>query len=194
MRLRHCCNGPVSRWLSPVFSSSLVPDLLYNTARMQQVYRHAASILVLRPVEVCAPGGECQKIYQILLLHKPRKKDSWQLPQGGMEQGEDVTQAALRELKEEASLDGCRVIGKSERVYQYDFPDSFRRFRPDNVCGQKIEYVFALAPDNPQVVVDGKEVDAHAWIGIDQLTQYVRREEYLEIVRGLFEEAIRVLE
>src|SRR5437016_1222367 len=103
---------------------------------MSDVYRQAASILVLKPVEACIPGGECTTIYQILLLHKPRKKDSWQLPQGGIEAGESVSDAALRELKEEASLEGCRILGTSERVYQYDFPASFRRFRPDNIRGQ----------------------------------------------------------
>ncbi len=160
---------------------------------MSDHYRRAASILVLRPTEVCSPGAGCTTVYQLLLLHKPRKKDAWQLPQGGIEEGEDVTQAAVRELKEEASLEGCTVIGTSERVYQYEFPSSFRRFRPDDVCGQRIEYVFATAPQDPVVTVDGKEVDAYVWIPIEQLTKYVRRKEYLEIVRGLYEEALRAL-
>ena len=103
-------------------------------------YRPAASVLVLRP-----SGGQGMQ-YEILLLHKPRKNDAWQLPQGGVEEGESVTQAAIRELQEEAGLTECRLIGVSPRVYQYDFPASFRRFRPDDVCGQRIQYVFALAP------------------------------------------------
>lgn len=110
-----------------------------------------------------------------------------------MEEGEDVTQAALRELKEEAALTGCRVIGASERVYQYDFPASYRRFRPDNVCGQEIRFVFAVAPENPAVVVDGKEVDAYAWIDVSQLGTYMKRGEYLGIVEGLYQEAMRGL-
>lgn len=157
---------------------------------MQEVYRSAASILVLRPSEVCLPGGKCVTIYSILLLHKPRKKDSWQLPQGGVEGQENATEAALRELKEEAGLDGCKMLGVSQRVYQYDFPASFRRFRPDNVKGQRIEYVFALAPKDAKVQVDGVEVDSSVWVEVDQLGQYVKRSEYLEIVRGLYDEAM----
>ena len=157
------------------------------------IYRPAASILVLRPVEVCKPGGVCETIYSILLLHKPRKNDAWQLPQGGVEAGESVTEAALRELNEEASLTGCTVLGVSARVYQYDFPESFRRFRPDNVKGQRIEYVFALAPKDAKVTVDGKEVDSSVWVDLSQLTQYIKRGEYVEIVQGLYEEAIERL-
>ena len=160
---------------------------------MTDVYRRAASILVLRPVEVCKPGGVCETVYQILLLHKPRKKDAWQLPQGGVEAGEDVTQAALRELQEEAGLSGCRVIGTSERVYQYDFPASYRRFRPDNVKGQHISFIFALAPKDAVVTVDNKEVDGSVWIDLSQVPQYVKRGEYVEIVNGLYDEARRLI-
>ncbi len=149
---------------------------------MSDVYRSAASILVLRPVS----SGN----YQLLLLHKPRKRDAWQLPQGGVEQGEDTVQAALRELQEEASIRDCTVLGKSKTMYQYDFPASFRRFRPDNVCGQRIEYVFAVAPSDAQVTVDGKEVNGHEWIDISQLGKYIKRAEYVGLVKGLYEEAM----
>ena len=161
---------------------------------MSDVYRRAASILVLRPVDVCKPGGICETIYQILLLHKPRKRDAWQLPQGGMEEGESVTEAELRELTEEASLTGCRVLHVSDRVYQYDFPASYRRFRPDNVKGQHIAFVTALAQKDAAVTVDAKEVDAYAWVDVSQLSQYLKRGEYLGIVKGLFEEALGRME
>lgn len=159
---------------------------------MEDVYRHAASILVLRPVDpsttLRAGSG-----HQILLLHKPRKKDSWQLPQGGVEGNENVTEAALRELQEEAGLTGCTVIGTSEREYTYDFPPSFRRFRPDNVKGQLIKYVFALASKDAAVTVDGVEVDNSVWVGVDQLGQFIKRSEYLEIVKDLYNEALKIL-
>ncbi len=147
------------------------------------VYRSAASILVLR---IAVDGS-----HQLLLLHKPRKNDAWQLPQGGAEAGESTEQTAVRELFEEAGIRG-EVIGRSEHVYCYDFPESYRRFRPDNVCGQKIGFVFAVAPADVQVRVDDKEVDAHAWIGIDDLDRYIERREYRELVRELYGEAVEL--
>jgi 8-oxo-dGTP pyrophosphatase MutT (NUDIX family) len=158
---------------------------------MSDVYRQAASMLVLRPVSACGPDG-CDAIYQLLLLHKPRKNDSWQLPQGGVEEGETTEQTALRELMEEASIQSPRVLGKSKKVYQYDFPPSYRRFRRDNVCGQHIAYVFAAVPENASVTVDGKEVDAYAWIDIAQLSQYIKRPEYRTLVEELYGEAVKI--
>ena len=49
---------------------------------MEDCYRQAASLLVLRPAATAKAG------YELLLLHKPRKRDVWQLPQGGKEEGE----------------------------------------------------------------------------------------------------------
>jgi len=160
---------------------------------MTDVYRSAASILVLRPSEVCDRDGNCKTVYQILLLHKPRKKDSWQLPQGGVEQGETIEQAAVRELCEEAGIGDCQVLGKSPHVYQYDFPPSFRRFRPDNVCGQRIEYVFTVVDANTPVRVDQNEIDSYVWVDISQMPQYVKRKEYIDLVHALYEEALASL-
>jgi putative (di)nucleoside polyphosphate hydrolase len=150
---------------------------------MSDIYRKAASLVVLRS------AGEG---YQLLLLHKPRKKDAWQLPQGGVEGEESTEQAALRELKEEAGIEGVMVLGKSPDVYQYDFPQSFRRFRPDNVCGQRIEYIFTLAPEDAVVRVDGKEIDDHVWISLSELSRFVKRKEYLELTEKLYKEAVSV--
>lgn len=155
------------------------------------IFRQAASILVLRPLSVCTPDG-CD-VHQLLLVHKPRKKDAWQIPQGGMEQGESVKETAVRELKEEAGLSRCTVLGQSKRVYEYTFPASYRRFRPDNIKGQQIRFVFALAPKEAQVTVDNTEIDDHVWIDIADLGKYLKRKAYAELVRALYTEAIALL-
>jgi 8-oxo-(d)GTP phosphatase len=157
---------------------------------MQETYRQAAAILVLRPTEYTMPdtGG-----LELLLLHKPRKRDAWQLPQGGQEEGETSEQCAVRELEEEAGLTDVLVIGASNRVYQYDFPASFRRFRPDHIKGQQIAFVFALVSREATVRVDNVEVDDAVWITPDRLPQYITRQEYLDIVRQLVAEAVPLI-
>ena len=155
---------------------------------MSDTYRNAAAILVLRNAK--RGGGR----HELLLVHKPRKKDSWQLPQGGMEGGETHAECALRELQEEAGVSrGIRVLGVSDREYTYDFPESYRRFRPDNVCGQKIRFVLSKAEEELALKVDGEEIDRGIWISPRDLEKFLHRSEYLGIVRGLIEEAEKLL-
>ena len=63
-----------------------------------------------------------------LIVHKPRKDDAWQFPQGGVDEGETEEMAVLREFKEEVGTDEIKILGKSEVTYQYDFPQGFIRY------------------------------------------------------------------
>lgn len=157
---------------------------------MQEIYRRCAAALVFRPTEAGDIANDV--VYDILLLHKPRKNDSWQLPQGGCEAGETLEEAAQRELQEEAGID-VQVLGKSEIVYQYDFPKSYRRFRPDHVKGQRIEFIYALLQPGQVVQVDDNEINDYLWILPDQLPTYIKRKAYLEIVQNLLAEGQRLL-
>ncbi|MBX3520147.1 MAG: RNA pyrophosphohydrolase [Xanthobacteraceae bacterium] len=47
---------------------------------------------------------------------------SWQMPQGGIDEGEDPFEAALRELYEETSIRSIRRLGEVEGWLKYDIP------------------------------------------------------------------------
>ncbi len=145
-------------------------------------YRNAASLLLLRP--------SVREGWEILLVHKPRKRDAWQLPQGGMEEGETPEQCATRELQEEAGLTGATILGLSNIVYQYDFPASYRRFRPDHICGQKIHFVYGTIGRDAVVAVDNKEIDGFKWVTVKDFPRYLKRKEYFDLATNLYEEAI----
>lgn len=53
-----------------------------------------------------------------------RFQGAWQMPQGGIDPGEDEEAAALRELEEETGItaDKVEVIGRSATPYRYDLP------------------------------------------------------------------------
>ena len=69
----------------------------------------------------------------IVLLNKENKvlvakridnpKNFWQMPQGGVDEGEDFYNAALRELKEETSIISVKLIKEIENKFTYILPD-----------------------------------------------------------------------
>lgn len=49
--------------------------------------------------------------------------EEWQMPQGGIDEGEDELPAALRELEEETGTGNASLVYKSKDYYYYDLPD-----------------------------------------------------------------------
>jgi putative (di)nucleoside polyphosphate hydrolase len=47
----------------------------------------------------------------------------WQMPQGGIDEGEDAAQAALRELAEETAVTSAEVIEEAPGWFKYDLPE-----------------------------------------------------------------------
>ncbi|MBX2806826.1 MAG: RNA pyrophosphohydrolase [Hyphomicrobiales bacterium] len=47
---------------------------------------------------------------------------SWQMPQGGIDRGEDPAIAALRELAEETGTGNAEIIGRTDDWLTYDLP------------------------------------------------------------------------
>ena len=49
-------------------------------------------------------------------------KNSWQMPQGGVDQNENFLQAAKRELEEETSIKSVKLIKELDGWFKYDLP------------------------------------------------------------------------
>ena len=50
-------------------------------------------------------------------------KNFWQMPQGGVDEGEDFLNAALRELEEETGMKKVELIQEIEGIMSYELPD-----------------------------------------------------------------------
>lgn len=50
------------------------------------------------------------------------REDAWQMPQGGIDEGESPVEAAARELEEEVGTGAAEVLRESARWYTYDVP------------------------------------------------------------------------
>ena len=49
---------------------------------------------------------------------------AWQMPQGGVDEGEELQAAALRELLEETGISSVELLGQSQKWISYDLPES----------------------------------------------------------------------
>ena len=68
----------------------------------------------------------------IIVLNKKNKvfvgkrKDNpgnkWQMPQGGVDEGEDYLTAMKRELLEETSIKNIKILKKIDKIYEYELP------------------------------------------------------------------------
>jgi putative (di)nucleoside polyphosphate hydrolase len=98
----------------------------------------------------------------------------WQLPQGGIDEGEDPRQAVLRELSEEIGTDRAEVIGEHDAWLTYDLPQELigvalkGRFR-----GQRQRW-FALrfTGEDSDIRLDldpHPEFDAWRWVELAEL-------------------------
>ncbi len=99
---------------------------------------------------------------------------AWQMPQGGIDEGEDPEAAAFRELEEEIGTSNAEVLGKTKDWLAYDLPpDLVGKVWKGRYRGQKQKW-FALrflgddSEIDPQAV-DHPEFDVWRWAPLADL-------------------------
>ena len=62
--------------------------------------------------------------YVFVGKRKDNPGDKWQMPQGGVDDGEDYITAMERELFEETSIKNIKIIKEIEKLQEYELPES----------------------------------------------------------------------
>ncbi len=106
-----------------------------------------------------------------LLLCKRRRMNSWQFPQGGIDNNEDPFEAAKRELYEEVGINSkyVKLIKSSDEWYKYDVPEKSRRkiLINKNFKGQKQKWFLFRLKESVKISFENdpdNEFDDFKWV------------------------------
>ena len=104
-------------------------------------------------------------------------KNFWQMPQGGVDKGEDFLNAAYRELKEETSITSVELINELEGTITYELPDRLLGIIwKGKYRGQKQKwFVMRFTGNDNEININTKNPEflEWKWIELDLITEYV---------------------
>lgn len=115
--------------------------------------------------------------------------EAWQMPQGGIDEGETPAQAALRELEEEVGTSAAEIIAESEGWFTYDLPpDLVGKVWKGRFRGQRQKW-FALrftgVDSDININTAHPEFQAWQWQDYDRLVEIIvpfKRDLYCAVI------------
>lgn len=124
---------------------------------------------------------------------------NWQFPQGGVDDGEDLYAAALRELEEETGVTSASLLGRTQGWIVYDFPAdvAIEQKVAKRWKGQKqVWFALRFTGDEAEIALDRHgdvEFDAWRWGGLDEATGLVipfKRAAYEQVIAAFRQFAV----
>ena len=118
--------------------------------------------------------------------------EAWQMPQGGIDDGEAPATAALRELAEEIGTDKAEILAESPDWIPYDLPEKLAdKVWKGRYRGQTQKWFamrFTGADSDIDINTKHPEFDAWRWAAMDDLPSLIvpfKRAVYEQVV-GMF--------
>lgn len=115
--------------------------------------------------------------------------EAWQMPQGGIDEGEDPRSAAFRELKEETGVENAEIIAETKSWLFYDFPPALMGdARHEGWRGQRQKWFamrFRGADSEINIGAEDAEFCDWKWVKMEALSSLIvsfKRLVYLSVL------------
>jgi putative (di)nucleoside polyphosphate hydrolase len=108
--------------------------------------------------------------------------DAWQMPQGGVDPGEDLEAAARRELHEETNVTSAVLLAEAPEWYAYDVPEDLATGRFQRKWRGQTQkwFAFRFTGDDSEIDIAGPaggmekpEFAAWRWERIDRVPELI---------------------
>jgi 8-oxo-dGTP pyrophosphatase MutT (NUDIX family) len=118
----------------------------------------------------------------LLILSRLTKRPLWEFPKGGVDEGETVREAALRELFEETGINESevRLIPEFERTEDYRFTSG--RSERRSLIHKQVTYYLAET-DKADIVLSVKESSEFAWLTLPEAMKRLRYKERRKLLQ-----------
>jgi len=150
---------------------------------MVEVYRENVAAIIIN------------KDKKVLMCEHVWIDDAWQLPQGGIEENENIEVAILRELNEELGSKNFKIISKMNEKIKYKFPYYLKEKYGFNGQEQTFFLIY-FHGDDSEIRFDNQEkpeFKSFEWVSIEQpaiRVIYFKKLSYLKAI-DYFKEEIK---
>lgn len=149
-----------------------------DTTKPDHLYRSGVGIVVVNPDKKIFVGKRIDN-----------NSDAWQMPQGGIDVGEDEDKAMLRELQEETGIKDVKILSKSPEYFYYNLPYKLqRRFWGGKFLGQRQRwYLVEFTGDDKSINVatETPEFSEWRWLSREEVINSIvpfKRDMYCQVL------------
>ncbi len=154
-----------------------------NADNLDYLYRNSIGIMVINKNKNIFVGKRIDN-----------NSNAWQMPQGGLDAGEDEDTAMFRELKEETGISDIEIISKSKQYFYYNLPYRLqKKFWGGKYLGQKQKwYLVRYLGDDSSININTElpEFSEWKWIPKEELVKVIvsfKRKLYVDIIKEFAE-------